>query len=106
MILHQGKFGQAYNVAANNIPEIKNIDIANWLIDYFGLGNNFIKFVPDPRVHHDFRYALDNTKIKKLGWRPGPNPKDLIFKTVKWYQENSWWWQSKIKEAESIYKDI
>ncbi len=46
---------------------------------------NQIKYVDD-RAGHDFRYAIDATKIKKeLGWKPVENFETGILKTVDWY---------------------
>ena len=47
-----------------------------------------IKFVKD-RPGHDFRYALDNTKIyKKLKWKSKINFKKGLKDTIIWYLEN------------------
>jgi dTDP-glucose 4,6-dehydratase len=107
-IFKKGKSGEAYNVAANNKPEIKNIDVANIVCKVLKVGKErFIKFIPDPREHHDFRYALDITKIKKeVGWVPSEDTKGLIKETVLWYKDNPWWWKPLITKAEEIYKDI
>jgi dTDP-glucose 4,6-dehydratase len=44
-----------------------------------------IAFVED-RPGHDFRYAIDTSKIKKqLGWEASENFESGIKKTVNWY---------------------
>ena len=44
-----------------------------------------ITFVKD-RAGHDFRYAIDATKIEtQLGWRAEENFDSGIIKTVEWY---------------------
>ena len=46
-----------------------------------------IKFVND-RPGHDLRYALNSSKIKKLGWGPKTKLSDGLKHTIKWYLEN------------------
>ena len=59
---------------------------------------DLINFVKD-RPGHDFRYAIDSTKINlKLGWYPKESFESGLEKTIKWYIENAEWW-------ESIFKD-
>ena len=46
---------------------------------------NLISFVND-RLGHDYRYAVDISKIKnELGWIPKTNFIDSIKKTINWY---------------------
>ena len=53
-----------------------------------------IEFVTD-RPGHDFRYAMDISKIKtELGWSPAETFATGIEKTVQWYLDNPDWWQA------------
>jgi len=46
---------------------------------------SLIAFVED-RAGHDFRYAIDATKIEtELGWKADENFETGLLKTVKWY---------------------
>ena len=50
-----------------------------------GSSNKLIEFVDD-RLGHDFRYAIDFSKIKKeLGWIPKTRFDVGINKTINWY---------------------
>jgi dTDP-glucose 4,6-dehydratase len=52
-----------------------------------------IDFVAD-RPGHDFRYAIDASKIRReLGWEPGESFESGIAATVRWYLDNRRWWQ-------------
>ncbi|WP_435419194.1 dTDP-glucose 4,6-dehydratase [Parerythrobacter aurantius] len=51
-----------------------------------------ITFVND-RPGHDFRYAIDASKIEReLGWVPLETFETGIASTVRWYLENEQWW--------------
>jgi len=56
--------------------------------------DNLITYVED-RPAHDFRYAIDSTKIKnEIGWSPKETFKTGIKKTVNWYLDNQKWWRN------------
>jgi len=84
-ILKKGKIGETYNVGADN--EKKNIDIVKTICKVLNTSpKEHIEYVED-RAGHDFRYAIDNSKIKEeLKWYPKHNFKKAIKKTVKWYK--------------------
>ena len=51
-----------------------------------------ITFVKD-RPGHDFRYAIDSSKLKKeLGWEPKYKFNKALIKTIDWYIDNQDWW--------------
>lgn len=103
-LLENGKIGEVYNVAANNVPEITNFNTAKIVCEAMNLDpKKWIEFVPDPRPDHDFRYAIDTIKLEKLGWKPERDPKKQFKQTVEWYQKNQKWWQKRKAEAEKIY---
>jgi len=61
-----------------------------------GASKNLITFVKD-RAGHDFRYAIDNSKItSELGWKPSITPEEGIRKTVQWYLNNATWLENVI----------
>ncbi|HEX7575969.1 MAG TPA: dTDP-glucose 4,6-dehydratase [Candidatus Methanoperedens sp.] len=89
-ILNRGKAGEVYNVGGES--EKRNIDIVRMILRLLGKDESYIKFVKD-RPGHDYRYALDNTKIKKeLGWMPKMDLETGLAKTVEWYGKNPFWW--------------
>ncbi len=90
-VLLKGREGEVYNIGG--LCQKRNIDIAKTILRVMGKGEEWIEFVPD-RPGHDFRYALDNTKIEKeIGWRPGVSFEEGIKRTVRWFQENLSWWR-------------
>ena len=91
LALEKGETGRVYNIGGNN--EWKNIDIARELVKIMGTGEEQIEFVTD-RLGHDFRYAIDATRIRKeLNWEPKYTFSTGLPETVKWYKENETWWK-------------
>ncbi|UCB56908.1 MAG: dTDP-glucose 4,6-dehydratase [Candidatus Omnitrophota bacterium] len=84
-IIHKGKAGEIYNVAGNN--EVKNIDLTRLILRIMGKPEDLIEFVQD-RPGHDRRYALDTTKIEKLGFKPEHNFEQALTTTIEWYRDN------------------
>ena len=99
-VLKNGICGETYNIGGNN--EIKNIDIVNKVcttLDKLRPRKNsltyseLITFVED-RPGHDFRYAIDSSKIQsELDWKPFESFESGIYKTIKWYLDNETWWR-------------
>ena len=108
LILQEGAIGDTYNIGGNN--EISNINIVEsicTILDKLKPSNSgksykqLISFVKD-RPGHDFRYAINTTKIKKdLNWEPKETFDSGLTKTIKWYLENENWWK---KIQKNIYK--
>ena len=97
-ILHKGEAGEIYNIGADN--EKTNKEITEIVLKELGRDKNSIEYVKD-RPGHDFRYALDSKKIKKLGWKPEYDFKKAIKETIEWYKNNPAWWK-KIKSGEYL----
>ena len=88
----KGKAGETYTIGGNN--EWKNIELVHKICDILneevGKGldgdyKNLITFVTD-RLGHDFRYAIDASKIKnELGWEPSQDFDGMLRQTILWY---------------------
>lgn len=98
LIVREGRTGEKYNVGGRN--ERRNIDVVRTVCTIMdelrpqGAPHaDLITHVTD-RPGHDARYAIDATKLEtELGWKAEENFDTGIYKTVKWYLENNWWWQ-------------
>jgi dTDP-glucose 4,6-dehydratase len=107
-VLKSGTIGETYNIGGNN--EIKNIDIVKLICSILdklkplASGKSYshlITFVKD-RPGHDFRYAIDSTKIKRyLNWEPNETFETGIRNTIKWYLDNEIWWRKIQKKTYS-----
>ncbi len=94
LVIHQGKPGEIYNIGGHN--ERTNIEIVETIIDTLGISKNLITFVSD-RLGHDYRYAIDSSKIQKdLAWKPIYSFKDGLKETISWYQTHQDWWEKLI----------
>jgi dTDP-glucose 4,6-dehydratase len=98
LVLHAGEPGAIYNVGGDN--ERHNIDMTRLILRLLGKPESLIRFVAD-RPGHDRRYGLDSSKIRALGWKTSGDLDTLMEQTVRWYQQNAWWWR-KIKTGEYL----
>lgn len=98
LALHMGEPGEAYNIAGENLQH--NIDVIHRLLELLGKPESLIKYVPD-REGHDRRYAMNCDKLRALGWQRQHTFDSALEATVRWYQENEWWWR-KIKTGEYL----
>ena len=108
LALRQGRIGEKYNIGGGN--ERTNREIVNrictTLEDLLPASDNpalkqqgiqdyaaLITYVKD-RPGHDFRYAIDSSKIKNdIGWTPKETFTTGIQKTIQWYLDNEEWWR-------------
>lgn len=83
-ILQKGTVGEVYNVGAGE--EIPNIKLVKQILDVLGKPYELITYVPD-RLGHDLRYAVDSSKVRRLGWRPEYTVDRALEDVVKWYKD-------------------
>jgi dTDP-glucose 4,6-dehydratase len=95
--------GEVYNVGANHVPEIRNRDLAHWLLGRLWEQGARLEHQLDVREHHDARYSVDTAKIHALGWSPSADVWGRFEQTCEWYRTNPAWWTPLVEEAERIY---
>ena len=88
VILH-GNIGETYLLGGT---EKTNMEITKKLLELLGKDESFIESV-EHRLGHDFRYAVNPSKVEKLGWKRKKSFEDRLEETVNWYKENEWWWK-------------
>lgn len=99
MLLKHGKSHEVYNIGGES--EWQNIDVVQEIVriiaDMQKVNSEhleqLITHVKD-RPGHDFRYAIDCSKIKKeIGWHPEHTFPMALRKTIEWYMDHSQWVQ-------------
>ena len=100
MLLEYGKKGETYNIGGEE--EWKNIDLVHEILRVIAnmqgvekeTLESLITYVED-RPGHDYRYAIDCTKIKnEIGWKPDHDFSQGLEETVRWY----------IQQQESLFE--
>jgi dTDP-glucose 4,6-dehydratase len=99
--LARGRPGETYNIGGNS--EKTNLEVVHAvcaILDELHPAGaphaRLITFVQD-RAGHDWRYAIDASKIRReLGWEPQERFDSGLRKTVEWYLENNEWVQNVI----------
>lgn len=87
LVLEKGEIGDIYNISSGIFKE--NLEVTRMLVNMMGKGPELISFVED-RKGHDFRYAIDSSKIRKeLGWEPKVQLEEGLKETVRWFTENA-----------------
>jgi dTDP-glucose 4,6-dehydratase len=96
LVLREGDAGEVYNIGGE---EFENIEVTHRILELTGGNRSLIRHVED-RAGHDRRYALDDAKLRALGWAPRHSFGELgLRETVSWYQDNRAWWEP-IKSGE------
>jgi dTDP-glucose 4,6-dehydratase len=112
-IISYSPAAETWNVGGNsNYPNVRVVEQVCDLVDaQFGArpelhtrfphsapatghrARSLIRYVSD-RPGHDRRYAVDSSKIARLGFAPQVDLAAGLESTVKWYLENQAWWRS------------
>ncbi len=95
----KGAAGEVYNIGGPLESEVPNKEIMLKILSILGKSEDLIEYVTD-RLGHDFRYAVDSSKLKNAtDWEPSISLNEGLETTINWYKENTEWWQ-KIKSGE------
>lgn len=115
LILNVSPAGETWNVGGSSCdPNLKVVETVCDLVDEAFVGDSalvarfprsapaagkpsrsLIQHVRD-RPGHDRRYAVDGSKIARLGFRAQTPLSTGLAATVRWYLENERWWQAVI----------
>ncbi len=89
--IEKGTPGEVYNIGGGN--PIDNLSLTRKLLAILGKPESLIKYVED-RPGHDLRYAIDDSKLRVLGWAPEMSFEEGLKLTVQWYLSHENWWQN------------
>jgi dTDP-glucose 4,6-dehydratase len=89
LVLRKGARGGVYNIGGD---ERENLDVTRTILELTGADPSLVRHVED-RAGHDRRYALDDSALRALGWRPERMFDEGVAETVAWYCDNRAWWE-------------
>src|SRR5437879_7012684 len=89
-VLYGAPVGNVYNIGTG--VESAGLHVAEAVLEIMGKPKSLIEFVAD-RPGHDYRYAVDISRMTALGWEPKVNLAEGLERTVVWYQEHPEWWR-------------
>jgi len=90
LVMERGEPGETYNVGSGF--ELENLELAHRILALTDRPTSLVEHVED-RPGHDRRYAVDSTKLRRLGWQPGHEFEAALATTVSWYRDNPEWWR-------------
>lgn len=76
------------HVSADDKDEKENITVAKKVLAALGKPESLLNFVKD-RPGHDWRYALDSSVLRDLGWRPAVDFETGLRETVSWFEKRA-----------------
>ena len=89
-IITSGVVNDIFNISGNF--ELQNIEVIKKIIYLFNGDTDISKYLTDvKRPGQDVRYAIDDTKLQSLGWKPEANFDNELASIVKYYTENFVW---------------
>ena len=90
LVLREGAPGEVYNIGGEDHP---NLEVTHRILELTGADASLIRHVED-RAGHDRRYAIDDAKLRGLGWAPAHSFGETgLRETVDWYRGNREWWE-------------
>lgn len=98
VILQKGTIGETYCIGGE---EKSNLEVTKKVLQFLGQKEDMIEYV-EHRLGHDFRYAIDDTKLKSLGWIPEKNFEERLAETINWFKNNEWWWKPLLKNRPNV----
>ncbi len=89
-IINAGVVNEIYNISGAHQTE--NINVVKQILELHGIKDDLDKYVePLTRQGQDVRYAVDDTKLKNLGWKPKAKFDKELKNIVKYYKNNFIW---------------
>jgi dTDP-glucose 4,6-dehydratase len=101
LVLQKGVVGETYCVGGESKT---NYEATKLILKFLGKDESYIEYVED-RLGHDFRYAIDDSKLRALGWEPEHTFEEWLEKTVAWYKDNEWWWRPLLAQRVNVDRE-
>lgn len=89
-IINAGVVNEIYNISGNY--ETDNLTVVKKILNMFGYTDEYENYIVDlVRPGQDVRYAIDDFKLKALGWLPQADFDEELVKIVEYYKKNFVW---------------
>lgn len=90
LVAQLGRAGEVYNIGGGT--SLSNRELTQLLLDAFGEDWSCVQQVRD-RPGHDFRYSVDDSKLRRLGYDPAIEFSEGLQQVIDWYGSNRAWWR-------------
>ena len=90
LVLEKGVLGDVYNIGGSYTCE--NRELIAKVLKLMSKDASLVTRVED-RKGHDRRYALDCSKLKRLGFKHAYDFEKGLRETIAWYESNEQWWR-------------
>lgn len=89
-IIDKNVTNEIYNISGNY--EDLNLNVVKKVLKLYGNIENYEKYIVElVRPGQDVRYAIDDSKLKSLGWEPKANFDQELERIVEYYKNNFIW---------------
>jgi dTDP-glucose 4,6-dehydratase len=89
-LLKKGAPGEIYNIGGGS--SLKNKELVVQVRKVMNVPESLVERVAD-RLGHDKRYALDDTKLRRLGFKFKYPFARALESTIAWYKDHPSWWR-------------
>ena len=96
LVVEQGLAGAAYNIGGGE--ERSNRELTQAILSAMGADWDRVDYVEDRRGH-DRRYALDDSRLRDLGYSPAYPFRQGLAQTIEWYRTHQDWWRPLVSSA-------
>jgi len=93
LVVDQGLAGAAYNIGGGE--ELTNRELTQLILDAMDTDWDSVEYVEDRRGH-DRRYALDDSRLRELGYAPRHTLARGLAETIAWYRSHEDWWRPNV----------
>jgi dTDP-glucose 4,6-dehydratase len=91
-LIQKGIPGEVYNISSGQ--ERTNLQVIKSILKIANKSEDLIEYIKD-RQGHDFRYSVDCSKLKALGWKAQFNFDEALEHTIGWLRANGYWFCGK-----------
>lgn len=104
LLIEQPDAAGLFNISPGG-TSFTNLDVARMIAHLVHEKTDSVYLTAYDRPQHDYRYALDSSRLRQRGWQPEWDLEKGLARTIEWYRAHEHWWHPLIPAAEEIYTD-